>query len=43
MAKSIFRALFGSKQDRDVKALMPIVKKVNEQESWAKSLKKEDF
>ncbi|MCY1152141.1 MAG: preprotein translocase subunit SecA [Sphaerochaetaceae bacterium] len=43
MARSIFRALFGSKQDRDVKALMPIVKKVNEQESWAKSLSKEDF
>lgn len=43
MAKSIFRALFGSKQDRDIKTLMPIVKKVNEQESWAKSLKKEDF
>lgn len=43
MAKSIFRALFGSKSDRDLKTLMPIVKLVNEQESWAKSLKKEDF
>ncbi|MGD1821182.1 MAG: preprotein translocase subunit SecA [Pleomorphochaeta sp.] len=43
MARSIFRALFGSKTDRDYKALMPIVQKVNEQESWAKSLKEEDF
>jgi preprotein translocase subunit SecA len=43
MAKSILKALFGSKQDRDLKALLPTVKKVNEQESWAKSLSKEDF
>lgn len=43
MAKSLFRAIFGSKQDRDVKALMPVVKLVNAQESWAKSLKDEEF
>ncbi len=43
MARSIFRALFGSKKDRDIKALKPVVTKVNEHESWAKSLKKEDF
>jgi len=43
MAKSIFRALFGTKQDRDVKALKPIVKLVNDQEDWAKSFKDEDF
>ncbi|MBK5200231.1 MAG: preprotein translocase subunit SecA [Spirochaetaceae bacterium] len=43
MAKSLFRAIFGSKSDRDVKALLPIVKQVNAQEQWAKSLSDEDF
>lgn len=40
---SIVTALFGSKKDKDIKALEPIVKLVNEQEDWAKSLKDEDF
>ncbi len=40
---SIFSRIFGSKSDRDLKTLKPIVQKVNEQESWAKSLSKEDF
>jgi preprotein translocase subunit SecA len=43
MAKSLFRAIFGSKKDKDVKALLPIVKLVNAQEEWAKSLKDEEF
>lgn len=43
MAKSLFRAIFGSKSERDVKALLPIVKQVNAQEQWAKSLKDEEF
>jgi preprotein translocase subunit SecA len=43
MAKSLFRAVFGSKRDRDIKALQPIVKIVNAQEEWAKSLKDDEF
>ena len=43
MAKSLFRAVFGSKKDRDIKALQPIVKLVNAQEEWAKSLKNDEF
>jgi preprotein translocase subunit SecA len=43
MAKSLFRAIFGSKKDRDLKALQPIVKLVNAQEEWAKSLKDDEF
>jgi len=35
--------LFGSKKDKDIKSLSPIVDKVNSYESWAKSLKDEDF
>lgn len=35
--------LFGSQNDRDVKALKPLVEKVNEKESWAKSLSAEEF
>lgn len=39
----ILAAIFGSKHDRDVKALKPILEKVNEKESWAKALTKEQF
>lgn len=35
--------LFGSQNDRDVKALKPLVEKVNEKESWAKNLSAEEF
>ncbi len=43
MSNSIFTALFGSKHDRDRKALLPILNKVNEQEEWAKNLTAEQF
>ncbi len=39
----ILTAIFGSQNDRDVKALKPILAKVNAKEEWAKSLKPEDF
>ena len=39
----ILTAIFGTQNDRDVKALRPILKKVNEKEEWAKSLKPEEF
>ncbi|MCR4953812.1 MAG: preprotein translocase subunit SecA [Treponema sp.] len=39
----ILTALFGSQNDRDVKALRPILAKVNEKEEWAKSLTAEQF
>ncbi len=40
---SIFTKLFGSKKDKDLKHLRPIVDKVNSYESWAQGLKDEDF
>jgi len=40
---SILTAIFGSKKDKDLKHLNPIVEKVNSYESWAKGLKDEDF
>lgn len=40
---SIFTAIFGTKKDKDIKQLQPIVDKVNSYESWAKSLKDEEF
>ena len=39
----LFEKLFGTKQDKDIKALWPLVHQVNDQESWAKGLKDEDF
>ena len=39
----VLTAIFGSKNDRDVKALMPILAAVNAKEEWAKSLKPEEF
>ncbi|MBQ5365470.1 MAG: hypothetical protein IIU49_05320, partial [Spirochaetales bacterium] len=39
----ILTALFGSKKDKDLKHLRPIVDKVNSYEPWAQSLKDEEF
>ena len=38
MIDSILTFFFGSKKDRDIKNLLPIVEKVNAEESWAASL-----
>jgi len=43
MLEKFFKALFGSQQERDVKALYPILNAVNEEDAWAKALGKEDF
>jgi len=40
---SFLTKLFGTKNDKDIKALQPIVDAVNAKESWAKGLKDEDF
>ena len=41
---NFFTALFGgSKRERDMKRLSPMISKINQEESWAKSLSKEDF
>ena len=40
---SVITAIFGSKKERDVKELLPIVAKINEKEDWAKSLSAEEF
>ncbi len=34
---------FGSKRDRDVKQLLPVVAKINEKEAWVSALSAEDF
>ena len=39
----ILTAIFGSQNDRDLKALKPILAKVNAKEEWAKSLPAEEF
>ena len=39
----ILTAIFGSQNDRDLKALKPILTKVNAKEEWAKSLPAEEF
>ncbi len=38
MAKSLFQKIFGTKQDKDLKHLQPVVALVNAQEEWAKSI-----
>ncbi|MCL2722494.1 MAG: preprotein translocase subunit SecA, partial [Treponema sp.] len=43
MLDKFFKALFGSQNERDVKALQPILKAVNEKDDWAKSLDAQDF
>ena len=41
--KKLLNALFGTKQDHDLKALSPIVTAVQEKESWASSLSASEF
>ncbi len=43
MAKSLLQRLFGTKQEKDLKRLQPIVDKVNSFSSWANELKDEEF
>jgi len=43
MFDKFIKALFGSQNERDLKALMPILQNVNAKESWAQSLSAEDF
>ena len=43
MIEKIIKAIFGSQHERDLKALLPILHKVNEKEAWAASLKAEEF
>ncbi|UTY31050.1 preprotein translocase subunit SecA [Treponema putidum] len=43
MLDSIIKILFGSKHERDIKAMLPILHKINEKEAWAISLSEEEF
>ncbi|MCF7941039.1 MAG: preprotein translocase subunit SecA [Spirochaetia bacterium] len=43
MAKNIFNALFGTKQEHDLKALSPLLHRINEKEQWAVALSPEAF
>ena len=43
MLKNIITSVVGSKHERDLKELLPILHKINEKETWAMGLKNEDF
>jgi len=43
MLEKLFKAIFGSQHERDLKTLMPILQAVNEKESWAASLPSEEY
>lgn len=43
MAKSLMQKLFGTKQERDIKRLSPIVEQVNAKAPWAGALSDDDF
>lgn len=43
MANKLLKALFGTKQEHDLKALVPILHKINALEKWALTLTREDF
>ncbi|MDR0910909.1 MAG: preprotein translocase subunit SecA [Spirochaetaceae bacterium] len=43
MFEKIWTAIFGSQHERDLKALQPILKSVNEKDEWARALSDADF
>ncbi|MDR1306512.1 MAG: preprotein translocase subunit SecA [Treponema sp.] len=43
MLDKFVKALFGSQHERDLKRLLPVLHRVNERETWALSLKTEEF
>ncbi|GMO44797.1 MAG: preprotein translocase subunit SecA [Treponemataceae bacterium] len=43
MLDTFMTILFGSKTERDIKQLLPVVQKINEKEDWAKSLSETEF
>ncbi len=43
MGTSLMSKLFGTKQEKDIKALGPIVEAVNSEEAWAQSLDSDQF
>jgi preprotein translocase subunit SecA len=43
MFDKLFKALFGSQHERDLKALLPVLHKVNEKEAWAAALPADEF
>jgi preprotein translocase subunit SecA len=43
MFEKFVKALFGSQHERDLKALLPILHRVNEKEAWAAGLPAEEF
>ena len=43
MGTSFFTKLFGTKQDKDLRSLLPLVEQVNKEESWASALSDDQF
>ncbi len=43
MIQQAIEVLFGSKQDKDLKQLLPLVRTINELEPWAMGMEREDY
>ncbi len=43
MGTSFFTKLFGTKQDKDLRSLFPLVEQVNKEEAWASALSDDQF
>jgi preprotein translocase subunit SecA len=43
MTQKIFEIIFGSKNEKDLKLLLPLLHLINEKESWAMGLRNEEF
>ncbi len=43
MGTSFFTKLFGTKQDKDLRSLLPLLEQVNKEESWASALSDDQF
>lgn len=43
MLEKVVQTIFGSKHERDLKEILPILHAINEREAWASSLSEEDF
>ena len=43
MIQKVMKTVFGSQHERDLKALLPILHKINEKETWAVGLNDDQF
>ncbi|MDR2490505.1 MAG: preprotein translocase subunit SecA, partial [Spirochaetaceae bacterium] len=43
MLNGLFKKIFGTQSERDIRALLPLVKAVNEKEAWAREIPDSEF